>query len=68
MTDSAGQPGRLVPSKLGKYADELATVADDTDDPAVADACVVLAALGRGDEPPRDAARRVVDRAEGSEK
>lgn len=52
---------------LAPFAADLAAAAEGADDAAEADAYAVLAALGRGDDPPRDAARRVVDRAENEE-
>lgn len=55
---------RRVRDTLAEFAPELADAADRTDDPAEADAYAVLAALGYGDSVPRDAARRIVARAE----
>jgi len=45
---------------LGPYADEFADAAEEEDNPTTAAACEVLAALGDGDDPPTDAARRVI--------
>ena len=52
---------------LAPFAADLAAGVDGADDPAAADACAVLAALARGDDPPQGAARREVERAEGEE-
>lgn len=48
---------------LRDYADDLEETAHETDDPAEADVYRVLAAIGRGNTPPRDAAKRVHERA-----
>lgn len=54
--------GRLV-EVLGQYAGDLDDAAATEDDPAVADACAILAAVARGETPPEAAARRAVRRA-----
>lgn len=51
-----------IQDKLAPHADELAAAAEAADDQAEADLAIVLAALARGEEPPRDAARRVANR------
>lgn len=50
--------------KLDEYRDELAAAADEADDQPQADLAEVLAALSRGEDPPREPARRVVERLE----
>lgn len=51
------------PEALAEYAEAFAAAANDTDDPAAADAYRILAAIGRGVAPPGDVASRVVERA-----
>lgn len=54
-----------VPEPVGtltEHADVLADAAEDADDPDVRAALRALAAVARGDDPPRDAARRVAER------
>ena len=48
---------------LGEYAGDLDDAAATEDDPAVADACAILAALARGEKPPEAASRRALRRA-----
>lgn len=62
-----GGPGPLQRA-LGDHAEELEREAAEAEDPEVADACAVLAALARGEDPPEGAARRALDRARDSRK
>jgi len=66
MTDSPDtidEPATDPLPALQDHADVLEDAADATDDEKAADAYRVLAAVARGESPPRDVARRVVDRA-----
>lgn len=49
---------------LAEHASDLDDAAATEDDPAVADACAIIAAVSRGETPPQAAARRAVRRAE----
>lgn len=60
-------PAPRLHAAIAPFAADLAAGADGADDPAAADACAVLAALARGDDPPQGAARREVERAEDEE-
>ena len=48
---------------LGQHAGDLDDAVATEDDPAVADACAILAAVARGETPPEAAARRALRRA-----
>lgn len=49
---------------LSEFADEFEKAAEEEDEKDVADACAVLAAFARGEDPPADAARRVRQRSQ----
>lgn len=57
-----------LPAVLGKYATELSDASESADSQEVADAYAVLSAIARGESPPDNAARRVVDRAKDRKK
>lgn len=62
-----GGPGPIQQA-LADHAEELEREAREADDPEVADALAVLAALARGEDPPEGAAQRALDRARSSGK
>lgn len=59
----AGYDADRLREVLGPFVDELEAAAERADDPADVDVFRCLVAFGRGEHAPRDAARRVLDRA-----
>jgi hypothetical protein len=62
-----GGPGPIQRA-LGPHVEELEREAAEAEDPEVADACAVLAALARGEDPPEDAAQRTLERVRDGQK
>lgn len=62
-TETTPRAGRdRLQEVLGDHADEFDDAAATEDDPAVADACAILAAVARGETPPEAVVRRVRNR------
>lgn len=59
----AGYDADRLREVLGPFVDELEAAAEAADDPTDVDVFRCLAAFGQGEHAPRDAARRVLDRA-----
>lgn len=64
-TDRPGYDQEQLRDVLGPLVDDLESAAERADNPADVDVYRCLAAFGRGEYAPPDAARRVLDRAEG---
>lgn len=62
-TSSATQGTPTIRTVLAPHVTEFEQAAEVTDDPAEADVYVVLATMGRGQTPPKEASARVLQRA-----